>query len=77
MIIVVVWYHDLNNNDTIRKAKAVEVWERVNEEDYFLQGLLNQAMRQYGYTEEEIHGQDYVGPVEFIFPEKTNVQTDR
>jgi len=68
--VVVVWHDDLDNGDTIRKAKMVEVRERPSEADYFLGGLLNQAMRQYGYTEEQIHKQDYVGPVEFHWPSK-------
>lgn len=51
-------------------TEVVEVHERSKEDDYFLEGLLNQAMRQRGYSEKEIHAQNYVGPVKFVFAEK-------
>ncbi len=64
MLITVTW-HD----PTIR-SKIVEVRDRPNKEEYFLNGIMNQAMRQAGYTEEVIRKQGYMGPVEFVFNEK-------
>ncbi len=68
--VVVVWHDDGIDNLGRRKSAMVKVRERPSEADYFLGGLLNQAMRQYGYTEEHIHAQAYVGPVEFHWPAK-------
>lgn len=61
--ITVTW----NDPHKIKSSKTedVQVHERDSKEDYFLGGLLNQAMRQAGYSEEEIHAQNYVGPVKF------------
>lgn len=65
MLITVTWH------DPEMRSKVVEVRDRGTDiESYFLNGLLNQAMRQAGYTEEVIHAQHFVGPVEFVFEEK-------
>lgn len=71
--VTVVWHDQRAGESPLlrRKAKLVEVRERPNPEEYFLGGLLNQAMRQHGYPEEEIHAQKFVGPVEFIWPLKS------
>lgn len=64
MLVTVIWH------DPDMRSKIVKVRDRSSEDDYFLKGILNQAMRQYGYTEEQIHTQHYVRSVEFVFQEK-------
>lgn len=70
MLIEVVWHDDLNNGDATRKTRTVEVRDR-SDGDFFKIGVLNQAMRQYGYSEEAIHKEYYVGPVEFNIKKDT------
>lgn len=69
LINVTVTWHDPHKIEP-HKTEIVQVRKRPTEEDYFLGGILNQAMRQHGYSEEEIRAQHYVGPVEFHFKDK-------
>ncbi len=64
MLITVTWH------DPSIRSKIVEVRDRPSKDDYFLGGILNQAMRQAGIPEATIHAQHFVGPVEFVLNEK-------
>lgn len=62
MTLITVTWHDPDI-----RSRVVEVRKRPSKNDYFFGGILNQAMRQAGYTEETIHAQHFVGPVKFVF----------
>lgn len=70
MLIDVTWHDDLHDGNPTRKTRTVEVRDRADG-SYFRIGVLNQAMRQYGYSEEDIHKEYYVGPVEFNLQKDT------